>query len=230
MKLVDYLKWPSSGVFAVTMTKKVLREVLEPERKEDLLSSIEKMTWSGVLKPHQVQIPAFIDEEFYYDEIVFVEVNLREKEFADRVARLLQRVVPYPLVIGFAFKNEFCFQIAEKAIHKQQKEKRVVNQEKFFFSEWMCFGNFSDQQKTYLTNLSLDKVGGTHLKEYFDKLMHQIYDKHRQDQIALLSLEKDAQKCKNEYAKERNISRKAEIHHKCRKIADQIKALKNRIK
>jgi len=228
MSLVHYLKWPASSVFSIRMTKKVLKE-FAPEVKEDLLSSIEKMEWTGSLKPSQVGIPAFVNEEFVYDEIVFIEVTLREKAAADRVARLLQRIIPYPMVIGFSFGQEICFQIAEKAVHKQQKDKRVVNQEKFFFSDWINVEQPNQQQKTYLTNLALDKVGGTNLKEYFDKLMSHIYDENRQDQVALMALEKKAITIKNEYARERNAAKKAALHTQARELAEQIKNLKSRI-
>lgn len=229
MRLIDYLKWPTSSVFSITMTKKVLREALEPEKKDDLLASIEKMTWTGSLKPQHAQIPALVNTEFCYNEILCIAVILREKAAADRVARLLQRIIPYPMIIGFEFGNERAFQIAEKLIHKQQPDKRVVNQNKFYFSEWMDAENLTDQQKIYLANLSLDKVGGTNLKEYFDKLMGHVHDENRQDQLALLALEKKATTIKNEYARERNAAKKAELHTQARALADQIKTLKTRL-
>ncbi|WP_154859421.1 DUF4391 domain-containing protein [Cyclobacterium xiamenense] len=229
MRLIDHLKWPAASVFSIKMTKKVLKEV-QPDVNQDLLDKIEKMIWTGSLKPQHLQIPAFINEEFCYDEVVSVEVELREKAAADRVARLLQKAIPYPLVLGFIYKEEFCFQLAEKTIHQQQKDKRKLNQDKFYFSEWMDAEKLSEQQKTYLTNLFLDKVGGTHLKEYFDKLMHHIHDENRQDQLALLALEKKAITIKNEYARERNAAKKAELHHQARALAEQIKALKSRLK
>ncbi|EIM73839.1 hypothetical protein A3SI_17132 [Nitritalea halalkaliphila LW7] len=228
MRLIDYLKWPAASVFSIKMTKKVLKEI-QSDVKQDLLDSIEKMTWTGSLKPQHLQIPAFINEEFCYDEVVFIEVELREKAAADRVARLLQKAIPYPLVLGFIYQKEFCFQLAEKTIHQQQKDKRKVNQDKFLFSEWMDAEKLSEQQKNYLTNLSLDKVGGTHLKEYFDKLMNHIHDENRQDQLALLALEKKAITIKNEYARERNAAKKAELHTQARALAEQMKALKSRL-
>jgi hypothetical protein len=222
------LKWPSASVFSIKMTKKVLKE-FQPDLKQDLLDSIEKMTWAGSLKPQHLQIPAMIKEEFCYDEVVFIEVELREKAAADRIARLLQKAIPYPLVLGFIYQEEFCFQLAEKTIHQQQKDKRKVNQEKFYFSEWMDAEKLSEPQKIYLTNLSLDKVGGTNLKEYFDKLMGHIHDENRQDQLALLALEKKAITIKNEYARERNAARRAELHSQARTLAEHIKTLKSRL-
>jgi hypothetical protein len=214
------------------MTKKVLKEALKEANtdvKQDLLDSIEKMIWTGSLKPQHIQIPALINEEFCYDELVCIEVELREKAAAERVARLLQKAIPYPLVLEFIYQKEFCFQLAEKTIHQQQKDKRKVNQDKFYFSEWMAAEKLSEQQRNYLTNLSLDKVGGTNLKEYFDKLVGHIYDKNRQELVALETLEKDAQKCRSEYAKEKNPGKKSAIHERCREIADQIKTLKSRL-
>jgi hypothetical protein len=227
MRLIKYFNWPATCLFDLKMTKKVLKEV-QPDAKEDLLDSIEKMIWAGALKSQQVQIPVYVDEEYCYDEVVFVEVMLWEKAVVDRVARLLQRTIPYPLVLGFIFQKEFCFQIAEKTVHKQQKDKRVVNQDKFLFSEWMQEDNLSQQQKDYLANLSLDKVGGGNLKEYFDRLMSHIFDDNRQVQIEILALQKKAYAIKNQYARENNAARRAELHARARSIADQINALKSK--
>ncbi len=232
MRLVDYLKWPSESVFSIKMTKKVLKEALKEAKtdvKKDLLDSIEKMTWTGSLKPQHLQIPAFINEEFCYDEVVCVEVELREKAAADRVARLLQKAIPYPLVLGFIYQEEFCFQLAEKTIHQQQKDKRKVNQDKFYFSEWMDAEKLSEQQQNYLINLSLDKVGGTHLKEYFDKLFNHINDENHQIRDEISVLEKHSQELVNRYNKTNNKAQKAELNAQIREMALKIKALKARL-
>jgi hypothetical protein len=232
MRLIDYLKWPPASVFSIKMTKKVLKDALKEAKmdvKQDILDSIEKMIWTGSLKPQHLQIPAFINEEFCYDEVVYVEVELREKAAADRVARLLQKAIPYPLVLGFTYNEEFCFQLAEKSINQGQKNKRVITQKKFYFSEWMDAENLTDQQKIYLANLSLDKIGGTHLKEYFDKLMGNVHDENRQLQLELTTLEKEAITIKNKYARERNAAKKAELHNQARTLAEQIKTLKSRL-
>lgn len=228
MNLVSYLKWPASSVFSIKMTKKVLKEFAS-DTKEVLLSSILKLEWTGSLKPNHVGIPALINEEFAYDEIVFIEITLREKDFADRIARLMQKTIPYPLIIGFKVENEVCFNIAEKAIHKQQKDKRVVNQDAFFFSDWLNLNLINENQKNYLANLALDKVGGTNLKEYFDKLIRHIYDECRQIQVELEEKEKVAQKLKNHYSKEKNAAKKAEIHKQALELANIIKDLKSRM-
>jgi hypothetical protein len=230
MKLVEYLKWPLLSIFSINMTKKVLREILEPDKKEEILSNIEKMTWAGALKSNHVQLPTFVNEEFSYEEIIFVEVILREKTVVDKVAKLLQRTIPYPLIIGFVYDREFCFQIAEKTNHKTQKDKRVVNQEKFFFSEWLEMDLLSEKQNNYLSNLAIDKVGGFNLKEYFEKLIATIYDKRRQVQIAIKQLEKEGQILKNQYSKEKNIAKKSEISTKARALAEKIKELQSGLK
>jgi hypothetical protein len=228
MRPVDYLKWPVPSVFSIKMTKKVLKEV-QPDANQDVMDSIERMIWSGSLKPQHLQVPAYINEKFYYDEVIFIEVELREKATADRVARLLQKAIPYPLALGFIYEKEFSFQIAEKTIKQSQKDKREVNQKEFHFSEWMDGDKLNEQQKNYLTNLSLDKVGGTNLKEYFDKLMCHIFDENRQLQLKLAALEKEAVTIRNKYAKEKNAAKKAELHNQARELAEQIKFIKSRI-
>jgi hypothetical protein len=230
MILTELLKWPKNSSFSIRMTKKALKETDEERIKDSTLSGIERMEWLGALKPEHLALPAYINEEFYYDEIISISVILNDQSLANQYAYLLQKAIPYPLVIAFWFNNKLCINLSEKKIHQQQKDKRVVKKEDLIFSDWLEVNSSVERTTQYLNNLSLSNVGGTNLKEYYDNLSANVLDFHRQTQININGLNKEILALKNKYPKEKNITKKTQIHLKIQELVKLKKELENKLK
>lgn len=228
--ITKLLNWPKNSSFSIRMTKKALKESDEEKIKDATLVGIEKMEWIGALKPEQLALPVFVNDEFCYDEIIAISVHLTNKTLLSQFALLFQKAIPYPLVIAFWCDNSLCINLSEKRIHQQQKDKRVVKQENLIFSDWLNLNQTDERTSSYIQNLTLANVGGKNLKEYYDNLTAHILDFHRQIQLQINALDKELQALKNSYAKEKNAAKKTEIHLKAQKTAKQKEELVNKIK
>lgn len=228
--ITQLLNWPKNSSFIIRMTKEALKDSDKDKIKNATLAGIEKMEWLGALKPEHIALPTFINEEFYFDEIIAISVHLTNKIDLNKYALLLQKAIPYPLVISFLCENLICINLAEKKIHKTQKDKRVVNAENLIFSDWITINQSDERTSNYLKNISLTNVGGKNLKEYYDNLSARILDAHRQIQLQINALDKELQALKNSYAKEKNASKKTEIHLKAQQVAKQKEELGNKLK
>ena len=219
--ITQLLNWPKNSSFSIRMTKQALKDSDKEKIKDATLAGIDKMEWVGALKPEHIALPVFINDEFYFDEIIAVSIHLQNKSDLNKYALLLQRAIPYPLIISFWCDNFLCINVTEKRIHQQQKDKRVVKQENLIFSDWIYINEPNDRSESYLQNLSLANVGGKNLKEYYDNLSARILDAHRQIQLQINALDKELQALKNNYAKEKNLGKKTEIHLKAQQLAKQ---------
>jgi hypothetical protein len=226
--ITQLLNWPNKSTFTIRMTKEALKDTDKKTLKDKTLAGIEKMQWLGALKPEHIALPSFINEEFYFDEIIAISVHLSNKTDVNKYALLLQKAIPYPLVIAFWCDNFLCINLAEKRIHQQQKDKRVVKQENLIFSDWININEPNERTESYLQNLSLANVGGKNLKEYYDNLINNILDEHRQNQLQNIALDKEINVLKNKYYNESNKSKKTEIHLKIQELIQKKQNLLNK--
>ena len=63
---------------------------------------IVTIQWRYTLKPETINIARFQDDERDYPEIAVLQVNLKENKYYKRIAQIIQRAIPYPLLIVFS--------------------------------------------------------------------------------------------------------------------------------
>ncbi len=69
-----------------------------PADKRRINNGIERATWVAALKPATVGIAAFEDDTRQYLEIAVLRLELRPRAELDRLALVMHRAVPYPVV------------------------------------------------------------------------------------------------------------------------------------
>ena len=86
------------------------------------------MIYSGAytLKPETINIPAFINEEYDYSEVAILQVQLRETKHYKRLAQIIQRTIPYPLLIIFSHDDHIALSVADKQINRVDHNKIKV--------------------------------------------------------------------------------------------------------
>lgn len=68
--------------------------------------AVERVRWEYSLKPESTNITAFRDEEHFFSEIEVIAVELRERKGIRRLAEIILRSMPYPLLLFFLEGNE----------------------------------------------------------------------------------------------------------------------------
>ena len=66
-----------------------------------IFDQVEKMYWRYALKTENSFIQPFADEERDYPEIEVMEVVLREEKQLKRLAEIIFRSIPYPMLLFF---------------------------------------------------------------------------------------------------------------------------------
>lgn len=96
---------------------------------------IETIEWRYTLKPATVAIPKHEDAEHEYIEIALLHITLKVNTHVKRLSEVVQRAIPYPLIVVFEHDNNLWVSLADKRISRSDSSKLTVEQ--FFESGWL---------------------------------------------------------------------------------------------
>jgi hypothetical protein len=110
------LALPTDARVEQRVPKKLLLEQGAPTAadKRRIQDGIDEVTWFAALKPTNVGVPAYRDEVREYLEIAVIGAVLRESARASRLAELLHRAIPYPVVLIAAGGDSVSLSLAHK--------------------------------------------------------------------------------------------------------------------
>lgn len=99
--LIDALALPASSRVDQRVPKKLLLENGAPTAADKRLinEGIEELLWLAALKPTTIGVPEYRDGLREYMEIAVLRLTLRASARATRLVELVQRAVPYPVLL-----------------------------------------------------------------------------------------------------------------------------------
>ncbi|HVC34431.1 MAG TPA: DUF4391 domain-containing protein [Chloroflexota bacterium] len=100
-RLIDALALPTGARVNRRVPKKLLLEQGAPTAadRRQIQDGIEELLWIAALKPNNIGVPGFRDEVREYLEIAVLTVRLRPAAKPSRLAELIHRAIPYPVVL-----------------------------------------------------------------------------------------------------------------------------------
>lgn len=134
----EALHIPASCMINTTIFKKHFYENadLTSADKKLFTESVSKIIWRYCLKPATINIPKFKDDERDYPEIELVEVQLESDTKIKRIAEIIMRAIPYPMLLFFRTQNNMVrVGAAHQRISLNDKNKNTL--EEFIFTDWL---------------------------------------------------------------------------------------------
>lgn len=90
-----------------------------------ITDDVEELAWVAVCKPTNLGVPAFRDDEREYLEIVVLLLRMRGEE--SRLAELVHRAIPYPVVLVTALQDGADLSLAHKRWSRGEKNHVVLD-------------------------------------------------------------------------------------------------------
>ena len=144
MSTEDFTTWfynnlaiPEQALIKARVYKKQLLENADltiTDRKW-VNDDIETIDWRYSLKPATVAMPKYEDAEREYIEIALLHIILKSPTHVKRLAEVVQRTIPYPLIIVFEHEQALYINLADKRISRADSSKLTV--EHFYESGWL---------------------------------------------------------------------------------------------
>lgn len=174
--LIELLNIDKRCVVDKRITKVAIsnNSTLNTSEKKLLKEVINDIRWLASYKPFNSAIPEFITKTESYDEVEIISVGFSNVKYTKQVVNLLQKSMPYPLVLLLEVENLFSVSVAKKSINQADKLKRTIDE--VITSTWLNRKEDKKVNQDFLNQLNTKTFHNLHLKafyESFTKAIHQ---------------------------------------------------------
>jgi hypothetical protein len=206
---------------------------------------IESLEWRYTLKPATINVTKYEDADREYLEIALLHVKIKSDTHVKRLGEVIQRSIPYPLILVFECDNRININLADKRVNRADASKLKVEQ--FFDSDWLFSG--SEIELAFLEQLNANSYSHQDLFTYYQELMRRVValqtakftgkfsltanaeaDKLRQENLeALKQLELQLVSLKAQVKNETQFNRKLERNVQIKQIKQQIQQITTKL-
>ncbi len=157
-----------------TIFKKTFLESVDllASDKKLINDHIRKVVWKYCLKSDNTNIPVYKDDEREYYEIEIIEVQLNETNKVKRIAEIIMRAIPYPILLVFINDNQI--QLVTGDMRKNLSDNSKVTVDKFVYTDWFEIESGNPFVEKLLTDLNFKQLNFTNFyqlyKDINDKL------------------------------------------------------------
>ena len=147
--------FPETSFLRKRVPKKLFLEnaALASSQKKLFKENARHVYWQYTLKPSTCPVLPFKDSEREYLEIAILQVELASQKGHKRMAEMIHRVIPYPLMLGFfCDSNEFALSVAPKRF--SQAEQGAFVAERFFTTGWISSGHPKNHEAEFMASLA----------------------------------------------------------------------------
>lgn len=165
---------PESCHLGKRVFKKLFYEnaALNAADKKAFTEDIEDIHWLYTLKPETINIGRFQDDEHDFSEVAILQVNLKDKKPYKRIAQVIQRAIPYPLMIVFVEGSNMALSLADKRINRADREKITVAA--FYETDWLDLAHLTEAEQAFLDSCAITRFSYHNFYEFYGDLTARI--------------------------------------------------------
>lgn len=158
--VIDALDLPPESRVDQRVPKKLLVEngAQTSGDKRQINEGIEELMWVAALKPTTIGVPEYRDEIREYLEISVLSLALRPKGTERRLAELIHRAIPYPVLLLTSTSDTVTLSMAHKRWSQNEAGKTVLEGD-----VTRCSLVEDEAVPAFLESLSLTAQPRTHL-------------------------------------------------------------------
>ena len=172
--LYDSMAIPEACQLGRRVFKKLFHEnaKLGATDKKAFREDIDTITWQYTLKPSTIPILVYEDDQREYLEVAVLQVDLKTLKRTGRIAEVMHRAIPYPLVIVFVFGTTCALSLAHKRF--SQAEKEAIVAEEFIITDWIDLSDPTPVQKDFLASIAVAALPHTHFLAFYSALVDRL--------------------------------------------------------
>ncbi|RAK14180.1 uncharacterized protein DUF4391 [Anoxybacillus vitaminiphilus] len=219
---------------------------LNKKEKDYITKYIERMELSYLLTPSTINIQPFINEEYHYEGVMFITIQLREEARDNHlpvIGEIIQGALPNPVVIVFEKQGNFQIGTCLKRLNKVDMSQVVL--EESYYTPWFQLDNDDETVHQFIKTIHITKISFSHFFRFYKdihlavqafqhtKAVGTFYvaeDEEVQQLIAQIQAhEAEITKWKNKMKKETQFNRKVEYNMKIQQLTKQVEQLKQQL-
>lgn len=127
--LIDALGLPDATRVDQRVPKKLLAEhgAARAADKRQVQHEVDEVQWLASLKPHLIGVPTFKDGQREYLEVAVLSLKLKPGTKPSRLAELLHRAVPYPMLLVTSSDLGVSLSLANIRASQNEPDKTVLD-------------------------------------------------------------------------------------------------------
>lgn len=215
--LYHYMIIPKSCEVGNTIFKKLFYDNADLNKTDrDLFTEqIDKIIWAYSFKPETINIKPYQDEEREYSEIEIIEVKLLTAGKTKRMAEIIMRAIPYPMLLVFTLNNKIQLFTAHQRTNLAAPSRNTI--EEFIFTDWIDLDNLTNKDKRLLEGLEIKKLSHLNYYRFYSDIV---------DRLIIYN----ASKLVDGYIKGKTAAEVKEIYDNIVEIDKEIDVLRSNIK
>ena len=167
------LQLPESCYLGKKIFKKFFYEMdLNATDKKAFSQDIVKITWSYTLKPETINIGKYEDGGREYLEVAVIAVELSSVKRYKRIAALIQRAIPYPVLLVFSYGDELALDLADKRISRSDSSKIMV--EAGYDTDWLSINDLKGVQADFLNDFCLPNFSYHNFYDFYQDMVQRV--------------------------------------------------------
>jgi len=216
--------------------------------KKAFVEDIEGIDWSYTLKPSTINIPKLEDDTHEYLEVAVLKVALNAVERQARIAAVIQKAIPYQLLIIFVRGGSLAISAADKRINRADADKIVV--EAVYDTGWIDTSAPSAGQDAFLADFRVTNFSFRNLFDFYQDAVVRIvalncaahsgkYEspitnaKPKAVRLEALrqmdKLHQERSEIRNKLKKEKNLGTQVSLNTQIKQLSDSIEAIRKEI-
>ncbi|MCG7877508.1 MAG: DUF4391 domain-containing protein [Candidatus Thiodiazotropha endolucinida] len=217
--------------------------------KKAFVEDVDHIEWRYTLKPATINIPRYVDETYDYTEVAVIHVALLEGKRHSRIADVIQKAIPYPLLIVFTLyqddADQLSLSVADKRINRSDSEKLVV--ESTQDSGWINLASHTPWELAFLNDFKARAFSYQDLRAFYYDIVERIvglncakhtgqYESAEQNRTPTVDrlealrqldqLDSERSELRNKLKKEKNMGTQVQLNTRVKQISDRIEAIK----
>lgn len=157
---------PPSAWVQQRVPKKLLTEhsAITASDRKLIQDQVQEVQWLAAIKPSNAGVPTFEDAQRSYLELAVISISLRQATASQlqRVAELLHRAVPYPVVLILEAGDTLAMSMAHIRWAQQEADKTVLDGD-VLMATLSTLEASSPAQSGFMAALSLQQQNRTNL-------------------------------------------------------------------
>ena len=256
----DILEVPKDCIVDSVIPKKDVFEAADLNTKDKRIFTdlIKQIKWCYNFTEDNIRVDKFIDEERRYEEVELININLKydnvhkidlgkfkEDDKIDRIADIVMRFIPYPIILTMQYDMELKFYAAHIRESKADYDKIVIDG-KILSTNWMDINNLSEIEDDFITKIQFDNLERTNFYSFYNSYFEAVVQhdgaitaggtvnlsvdeiKRIYDEISKLDLK--IREIEKEIDAEENFNRKMDLNIKAHGIKQEKERLINELK
>jgi len=178
----DILEVPRECVVDSVVPKKDIFEAADSKTRDKKIFTdlIRQIKWCYNFTEDNIRVDKYIDKVRSYEEVELINIKLKydkvhkigvgkfkEDDNIDRIAEVVIRFIPYPLILTIQYENELKFYAAHIRESKADYDKIVIDG-KMISTNWMDIDNLSEIEDDFISKIQFDNLDKTDFYDFYD--------------------------------------------------------------